>query len=89
MEWKRYNEEHQKQYPLAVGFRQEPYTKSIRSECDPTINDWGLMSEDMDFMTKTKIRKECICSKASICMQICDLLSNNKNKEADNLLSEI
>ena len=58
-----------------------------RTECEPTICDGTLMSEDNVFMTKDLITAECLkCSKEWVCKAIIDLLDNNKPWQAQRML---
>jgi len=44
------------------------------------------MTGDFNFLDKEDIRRQCRCKSADICMQICDLLKNNKYQEALDLI---
>ena len=61
--------------------------KQILTNCKPTIlGKDTLMTGDFNFLDKEDIRRQCRCKSADICMQICDLLKNNKYQEALDLI---
>lgn len=60
--------------------------KSLK-DCNPNIvNRDTLMTGELEFMNKNDIRERCNCEKKSICLQIIDLLDNNKLNEAEQLI---
>lgn len=56
--------------------------------CWVTIcNKEDLMSWDLVFMDKEKIKDECLCTETSNCMAIVDLLNNKKYLIAETLIN--
>ena len=88
MKTREYNEEYQREHPLAVGFRQEP-VYYLKHNCAPTICDNDLMNDDLEFMTKATINKKCMCQYMDTCKAICDLLEHWKKKEAEDLFGSM
>lgn len=58
-----------------------------RKLCNPTIVDKNiLMTDSYEFMPKREIKETCYCINKEICLQIADLLDNNKTTEALSLM---
>ena len=58
------------------------------SNCHPSILNWDtFMSSDWKFMEKDVIKKQCECSKKSVCFEILRLLNEKRVDDAVNLIS--
>lgn len=63
--------------------------KQTFKECNPSICNKDLMSNDNVFMTRDVIKEQCDCIHKNTCMRIIDLLSQHKKEGAFILLDDI
>lgn len=63
--------------------------KKPLNDCSPTVCFTELMTNEWEFLNKEIIKERCVCINKSICLQIVDLLSNDKRMTADVLFDSL